>query len=501
MQVVWFKRDLRVVDHEALAESVRCGPVLPLYVLEPELWQQTDLSRRQYQFLCDSLDSLNNSLRGLGQELVIKVGDIVEILNNVHARHNIQALWSHQETWNGWTYERDKRVQKWASENAVPWHQPAQNGVIRRLKQRNGWSACWNQKMNQPLHSSPVYLQPVNESSESLPHANVLGLKEDGCVTPQAGGRSKGLKLLHSFLEERGEGYTREMSSPLTAFDSCSRLSTHLAFGTLSMREIYQEVEARRLTVKQKDRDSRGSWLAALNSFSGRLRWRCHFMQKLEDEPRIEFENMHPSYDGLREYDFNEAHFEAWKTGKTGYPMIDACMRALTATGWLNFRMRAMLMSFAAYNLWLHWRKPALHMAALFSDYEPGIHYSQVQMQSATTGINTVRIYNPTKQGMDHDPEGLFIRRWVPELREVDTTWIHTPWNDPKKVRGYPLPIVDEIASRKSAAARIYSLRKCSDYREIASNIAHKHGSRKSGLIRVSDRKPQHRTYQPRLAL
>ena len=118
MQVVWFKRDLRVVDHEALAESVRRGPVLPLYVLEPELWQQTDLSRRQYQFLCDSLDSLNNSLRVLGQGLIIKVWDTVEILNNIHARHTVQALWSHQETWNGWTYERDKRVQKWASENS-----------------------------------------------------------------------------------------------------------------------------------------------------------------------------------------------------------------------------------------------------------------------------------------------------------------------------------------------------------------------------------------------
>ena len=441
MQVVWFKRDLRVVDHEALAESARQGPVLPLYVLEPELWKQADLSSRHYHFLCDSLRALNKSLTGLGQALIIKVGDAVEILRDIHARHNIQCLWSHQETWNGWTYERDKRVQKWARENAVPWHEPTQHGVIRRLKNRDGWSVRWNQKMKQPIHSSPSHLQPVNEQSDSLPSASELGLKNNDCLTPQAGGRSEGLNLLQSFLEERGEGYAREMSSPLTAIDSCSRLSAHLAFGTLSLREVYQATEARRLLVKQWPRDSRGSWLGSFRSFSGRLRWRCHFMQKLEDEPCIEFENLHPAYDGLRENEFNDAYFKAWQSGKTGYPMVDACMRALTATGWLNFRMRAMLMSFATYHLWLHWRIPALHLATLFTDYEPGIHYSQVQMQSATTGMNTVRIYNPIKQGMDHDPQGIFIRQWVPELREVDATCIHTPWKASIKIKDYPLPL------------------------------------------------------------
>ena len=101
----------------------------------------------------------------------------------------------------------------------------------------------------------------------------------------------------------------------------------------------------------------------------------CHFIQKLEDQPRIEFENMHSLYNDLRESDFNKEFFNAWKHGKTGYPLIDACMRCLIATGWLNFRMRAMLMSFASYNLWLHWRETGLYLDRLFTDYEPGIHY------------------------------------------------------------------------------------------------------------------------------
>ena len=95
----------------------------------------------------------------------------------------------------------------------------------------------------------------------------------------------------------------------------------------------------------------------ALTGFSGRLRWHCHFMQKLESEPAIEFHNFARAYDGLREGEFNEAYFDAWRLGMTGYPMVDACMRSLVATGWLNFRMRAMLVSFASYHLWLHWRQ------------------------------------------------------------------------------------------------------------------------------------------------
>ncbi|MFY8085998.1 MAG: FAD-binding domain-containing protein, partial [Rubrivivax sp.] len=126
-------------------------------------------------------------------------------------------------------------------------------------------------------------------------------------------------------------------------------------------------------------------------------------MQKLEDEPDIEWRNFARSADGLREGGPEDRQrLQAWCSGMTGYPMFDACMRQLCATGWLNFRMRAMLVSFAAYHLWLHWRSPGLHLARQFLDVEPGIHWSQMQMQSGTTGINTLRIYSPAKQAAEH---------------------------------------------------------------------------------------------------
>ena len=485
MKIIWFKRDLRIVDNEALAQAGKHGPVLPLYILEPELWLQPDMSHRHYVFLQDCLCELNQALETFVLKLIIKIGNAVDVLEDLRTRYPIEGLWSHKETWNGWTYERDKAVKLWCKSHNIPWHEPVQNGVIRCLDDRDGWAERWNHQMKQPLIDKPLNPQKIDEPIDALPSYTKLGLREDGLNGLQKGGRNEGLKLLNSFLYERGEGYTKEMSSPLTAFQSCSRLSAHLAFGTLSMREVFQACEKRNQDIKNIPGSEKRKWTSALRSFSGRLRWHCHFIQKLEDEPSIEFENMHPAYNALREDHFNKDYFESWKSGMTGYPMLDACMRALIATGWLNFRMRAMVMSFASHHLWLHWRKPALHLANLFTDYEPGIHYSQVQMQSGTTGINALRIYNPIKQGIDHDPEGIFIRRWIPELQEMDQEFIHMPWQATSQLNGYPMPIINEKSARKSAADKLYGLRKNNTiHKETAQKIVSKHGSRKSGLPR-----------------
>ncbi|GAB4209252.1 MAG: hypothetical protein Fur0019_15870 [Tibeticola sp.] len=243
-------------------------------------------------------------------------------------------------------------------------------------------------------------------------------------------------------------------------------MSAHLAFGTVSMREVHQTTEARIAELQAEGGEAARRFAYHLRGFAGRLRWHCHFMQKLEDQPDIEFRNVARACDGLREAEFDPARLAAWREGRTGFPMVDACMRCLNATGWLNFRMRAMLVSFAAYHLWLHWREPGLHLARQFLDFEAGIHWSQMQMQSGTTGINTLRIYSPAKQQRDHDPDLVFIRRWLPE------------WG----TRDYPPPIVDERAAPIQAKTRLYAVRRQPEARAEAAAIAERHGSRKSGL-------------------
>lgn len=222
------------------------------------------------------------------------------------------------------------------------------------------------------------------------------------------------------------------------------------------------------------------------------MHWHDHFIQKLEDEPRIEYESFIPHFDDLRDdpaADGDAAgRFAAYQAGCTGYPMIDASIRHLRATGWINFRMRAMLVSFASYDLWVRWQATAQFLARLFTDYEPGIHYSQVQMQSGTTGINTMRVYSPLKQAQDQDPTGAFIRQWLPELAHVPDEHIHAPHTMPPLTqrearciigRDYPAPIIEHKAAVKAAKAKVWDLRQQPDVRAAAQLVLEKHGSRK----------------------
>ncbi|MEO0828944.1 MAG: FAD-binding domain-containing protein, partial [Pseudomonadota bacterium] len=465
--LLWFKRDLRVVDHPALAEAQRIGaPILCLYLVEPELWAQPDMSERQWLFKAECLESLREDLGALGATLAVRVGEAVEQFDVLARQFGATHLLSHEETGNSWTYQRDLRVAHWAKARGLTWTEVRQSGVVRRLTSRDGWAGRRERFVRSPTIATPKALNSVSGVEPGrLPTARDLHLAPDGCTGRQMGGRKQALSLLGGFLTERGQTYRKAMSSPVEGEWACSRLSPHLALGTLSGREAAQAARARQAEFK----GTRAGWSGSLSSFQSRLAWRDHFMQKLEDEPRIETHCLHSAYETLRPREPDQARLRAWELGETGLPFVDACMRYLTATGWLNFRMRSMLMAVASYHLWLDWRHTGHHLARLFTDYEAGIHWSQIQMQSGTTGMNTVRIYNPIKQGHDQDPAAVFTRRWVPELADVPDAFVQEPWlwEGASALLGkrYPEPIVDVKSAAREASSRVWGVRKGAAFR------------------------------------
>ena len=476
--ICWFKRDLRVSDHPALHLAAGMGPVLPLYIIEPKMWRQPDSAARHYAFIAECLEDLRDDLAQLGLTLVLRVGDAVEVLEALRLETGARTLVSHEETGNGWSFARDLAVAAWAAGQGVIWHEVPQCGVIRRLETRDHWQRQRDDFMRRPLLPPPFVRAAPACRSDPLP-APLRFRLDTPCPERQKGGRQRAEASLQSFLAIRGRNYRQAMSSPLEGAQACSRLSPHLAFGTLSVREAVKAGHARASRIG----DRREGWAGSLASFQSRLAWRDHFMQKLEDEPRLESRCLHPAYEDLRPPVADDARLAAWSKGETGLPFVDACMRSLAQTGWLNFRMRSMLMAVASYHLWLDWRSTGPVLARLFTDYEPGIHWPQVQMQSGTTGMNTIRIYNPVKQGLDQDPRGIFTRRWLPELAQVPDDHLQTPWTWPGAGglldRAYPAPIVDVAASARAARERVWGLRKQNGFADEARRLVSRHASRK----------------------
>ena len=482
INVVWLKRDLRLHDNEAIVNALKTKKrVLFLYSFEPLLMDDPHYSERHWNFIKESIVDLNEELEAYNSKILAVQSDIIASVNQLLTHYQISDIYSHQETGIRITYERDKTFKRFCKNNLINWHENINNGVQRGIKNRDGWSDMVDAFYAiEPLTFSPNdnQLLTIDEINTLEKRFNLPDLSTSEFTPFQKGGRTTGLRYLKSFFKERYPEYMFNISKPEAGRSSCSRISPYIAWGNLSVREVYREAYYFKENSKNKK---------ALDAFMSRLRWQTHFIQKFEMEHTMEEASVNKGFHKLKK-SISEKYQTAWKTGQTGYPLVDACMRCLNETGYLNFRMRALVVSFFTHNLWQPWQEATTHLSQMFLDFEPGIHFPQLQMQAGETGINMLRIYNPVKNSLEHDPDASFIKKWVPELKSLDTPFAHEPYlmTDMEQQfynfqlgKNYPHPVVDLDATRKKAGDALWKLRKDKLVLEESKRILKKHTLKK----------------------
>lgn len=463
--VVWFKRDLRLSDHAPLQAAIDSGyPVLMVYCFEPSLLSLPESDDRHWRFAYEGIADVNHQLVEFNTRIYYFSEEVAHTFNELLCHFNIRAVYSHEETGLEVTYRRDQQFARWCKTKAIPWHEFRRDGLLRGAPNRKGWQQQWEQFMNAPCVTPQLSkLQPVSIPSQCLAQLNSDLPKM--LTTPEPsflkGGPTLAARLLRSFVDERCYSYISHISRPAESQQSCSRLSPYMAHGNISAREVYQ-------TAKQLKALNVHNLSKQADEFLSRIWWRCHYMQKLETDYRIEHSHINTGFDKL-EKPYRADFFEAWSQGNTGFPMADASMRCLIQTGYLNFRMRAMLATFWSFTLWQDWRKGAEWLAKVFLDFEPGIHYPQFQMQAGMTGYHPLRIFSPIAQTEKYDTEGKFIYQWVPELRNVPAHLLARPWEIPPLEQqfygcqigiDYPMPIVDYQKATRAAKEKYWEFRK-----------------------------------------
>ncbi|MEM9327164.1 MAG: deoxyribodipyrimidine photo-lyase [Bacteroidota bacterium] len=475
IQIVWFKKDVRLHDHGPLAQAILEGlPTVLLYVFEPSLRSLPESDDRHWRFILQGVKHLHSDLKRNGHSLLVVEGEVLDILDYLHSTTRIAKIYSYEETGLEATYRRDQAVGQWCVARGVDWQEIERDGVKRALLDRRNWQERWQSYMDGAEYE--VDLSRL-QSVDLTPIPDRLRVK----LTPeilkteprfQIGGEDKALSLLHSFVSERASGYLRNLARPEYSQSTCSRLSPYMAHGQVSARRVFQQ------TKRVRERLGKN-----IDQFHNRMWWRCHYIQKLETEYQIEKEHINRGFDQIHK-PFSSTYFERWSTGQTGFPMIDAAMRCVNHTGYLNFRMRAMLATFWAFTLWQDWRPGATYLARMFLDFDPGIHYPQFQMQAGMTGYHPLRIFNPIVQAKKYDDYGVFIKKWVPELANIPAPMTSTPWLlSPMEQsfyrcqigKDYPLPIVDYQAATERAKTIYWEYRKQKKVREQLPSVWKKH--------------------------
>ncbi|NJL97753.1 MAG: deoxyribodipyrimidine photo-lyase [Synechococcaceae cyanobacterium SM2_3_2] len=422
--VVWFRRDLRISDHAPLERAARRGQVIPVFVLDPALLHHPETGSARVAFMLRCLQALDQDLQERGGRLILRYGDPVTLLPELVKSTPADGIYAYTDCERIYGRVRDARLNQALAEQGlrIRWFEPvASSAELMAYPQYRRW---WFEQMREPLIATPCQIQvPDGIASQPWPDLTSLGHQPDGKGIP-VGGTAAARELLQSFMATKTQRYYWQLSYP--GAEATSGLSPYLKFGAISSRECVQTLDPLTRSLDARIQRSAQQLIA-------RLRWASGFGQRFRYLPQLELRSLYTVFD-QEGWDFDPKLYGAWQQGQTGFPIVDAAARCLQATGgWgsLNFRIRAIYASFLSNLLGYDWRWGALHFMRHLIDGDCPIDHYQWAMQAGVTHCvdkSWTRIYNPEQAAIDRcDPEGSFVKRWLPELAHLPPDQLGSP--------------------------------------------------------------------------